>query len=98
MIQISIDGTPHDVAPGDRLVDAINRAGVSLSQVCFAQAHLFAASNQREDFVASHVPGGENHVMASNEIHTRTRLRNQIASFINYPHARRRNPMAASSR
>jgi len=35
MIQITIDGTPHDVAPGDRLVDAINRAGVPLSQVCY---------------------------------------------------------------
>ena len=35
MIEISIDGTPHDVAAGDRLVDAINRAGVPLSQVCY---------------------------------------------------------------
>ena len=35
MIQISIDGTPHDVAAGDRFVDAINRAGVPLSQVCY---------------------------------------------------------------
>jgi formate dehydrogenase major subunit len=35
MIQISIDGTSHDVAAGDRLVDAINRAGVPLSQVCY---------------------------------------------------------------
>src|ERR1035438_8798961 len=35
MIQISIDGTPHDVAPEDRLVDAINRAGFPLSQVCY---------------------------------------------------------------
>src|ERR1700688_3145872 len=35
MIQISIDGTPHDVSAGDRLVDAINRAGVPLSQVCY---------------------------------------------------------------
>src|SRR6202050_5885228 len=34
MIQISIDGTLHDVAAGDRLIDAINRAGVPLSQVC----------------------------------------------------------------
>ena len=35
MIQISIDGTPHEVAPGERLIDAINRAGISLSQVCY---------------------------------------------------------------
>ena len=35
MIQISIDGTPHDAAAGDRLIDAINRAGVPLSQVCY---------------------------------------------------------------
>jgi len=35
MIQISIDGTPHDVAAGDRLIDAINREGVVLSQVCY---------------------------------------------------------------
>jgi ferredoxin len=28
MIQISIDGISHDVAPADRLVDAINRAGL----------------------------------------------------------------------
>src|SRR6202161_4233892 len=35
MIQISIDGTPHNVAAGDRLIDAINRAGVPLSQVCY---------------------------------------------------------------
>jgi formate dehydrogenase major subunit len=35
MIRISIDGTPHDVAAGDRLVDAINRVGVPLSQVCY---------------------------------------------------------------
>ncbi len=35
MIQISIDGTPYDVAAGDRLIDAINRAGVPLSQVCY---------------------------------------------------------------
>jgi len=35
MIQISIDGTIYDVAAGDRLADAINRAGVPLSQVCY---------------------------------------------------------------
>jgi formate dehydrogenase major subunit len=35
MIQISIDGTSHEVAAGDRLIDAINRAGVPLSQVCY---------------------------------------------------------------
>jgi formate dehydrogenase major subunit len=35
MIQISINGTSHDVVAGDRLIDAINRAGVPLSQVCY---------------------------------------------------------------
>src|SRR5579863_6038205 len=35
MIQITIDGTSYDVAVGDRLVDAINRAGIPLSQVCY---------------------------------------------------------------
>src|SRR5450631_2828898 len=35
MIQISIDGTPLDVAAGDRLVDAINCVGIPLSQVCY---------------------------------------------------------------
>ncbi|HTX38429.1 MAG TPA: 2Fe-2S iron-sulfur cluster-binding protein, partial [Bryobacteraceae bacterium] len=35
MSQIFIDGTPHDVAVGDRLIDAINRAGVPLPQVCY---------------------------------------------------------------
>src|ERR1017187_2405572 len=35
MIPISIDGTSHEVAPGERLIDAINRAGISLSQVCY---------------------------------------------------------------
>src|ERR1700691_2855536 len=35
MIQITIDGTSYDVAVGDRLVDAVNRAGVPLSQVCY---------------------------------------------------------------
>src|ERR1035441_7118555 len=35
MTQISIDGSPHDVAAGDRLIDAINRAGVPLPQVCY---------------------------------------------------------------
>jgi formate dehydrogenase major subunit len=35
MIQISIDETPYDVAAGDRLVDAINRAGLRLPQVCY---------------------------------------------------------------
>ncbi len=35
MIQISIDGTLHDVAAGDRLVDAINHAGIPLSQLCY---------------------------------------------------------------
>jgi formate dehydrogenase major subunit len=35
MTQITIDGTSYDVAVGDRLVDAINRAGIPLSQVCY---------------------------------------------------------------
>ena len=34
-IRISIDGTQHDVAAGDRLIDVINRAAVPLSQVCY---------------------------------------------------------------
>ena len=35
MPQISIDGTQYETAAGDRLIDAINRAGVPLSQVCY---------------------------------------------------------------
>lgn len=35
MPQISIDGTKYETAAGDRLIDAINRAGVHLSQVCY---------------------------------------------------------------
>ena len=35
MPQISIDGTPHDAPAGDRLIDAINRAGLPLPQVCY---------------------------------------------------------------
>jgi len=35
MIRISIDGTQHEVGEGARLVDAINRVGVQLSQVCY---------------------------------------------------------------
>jgi len=35
MIRISIAGIEHDVADGDRLVDAISRAGIHLSQVCY---------------------------------------------------------------
>ena len=35
MIQISVDGTPCDAAVGDRLVDAINCAGMHLPQVCY---------------------------------------------------------------
>src|ERR1039457_305626 len=35
MIPISIDGTSHEVAAGERLIDAINRAGIPLSQVCY---------------------------------------------------------------
>src|SRR5271154_2104286 len=35
MIQILIDGTEYEATAGDRLIDAINRAGVPLSQVCY---------------------------------------------------------------
>src|ERR1700693_5543581 len=35
MTQISIDGTQCEAKAGDRLIDAINRAGVHLSQVCY---------------------------------------------------------------
>jgi formate dehydrogenase major subunit len=35
VIRISIDGTQHDVAEGDRLIDVINRLAVPLSQVCY---------------------------------------------------------------
>ena len=35
MIQISIDGISHEVPPGEHLIDAINRAGIPLSQVCY---------------------------------------------------------------
>ena len=35
MIQISIDGTAYEVDAGERLIDAINRAGVALPQVCY---------------------------------------------------------------
>jgi formate dehydrogenase major subunit len=35
MTQISIDGTEFETVAGDRLIDAINHAGVHLSQVCY---------------------------------------------------------------
>ena len=35
MIQISIDGTEYETVTGDRLIDAINHAGVHLPQVCY---------------------------------------------------------------
>jgi formate dehydrogenase major subunit len=35
MTQISIDGTDCEAAAGSRLIDAINHAGVRLSQVCY---------------------------------------------------------------
>ena len=35
MIQISIDGIEYETAAGGRLIDAINHAGVHLSQVCY---------------------------------------------------------------
>jgi formate dehydrogenase major subunit len=33
--EIAIDGTAHQAPAGDRLIDAINRAGVPLPQVCY---------------------------------------------------------------
>src|SRR5580700_7596620 len=35
MPRISIDGTKYETAAGERLIDAINLAGVPLSQVCY---------------------------------------------------------------
>jgi formate dehydrogenase major subunit len=35
MARISIDGVTHEVQPGQRLVDVINRAGIQLPQVCY---------------------------------------------------------------
>src|ERR1700680_710703 len=35
MIQISINGTEYEATAGERLIDAINRARVQLSQVCY---------------------------------------------------------------
>lgn len=35
MIQISINGTEYEATAGERLIDAINRARVPLSQVCY---------------------------------------------------------------
>lgn len=35
MIQISINGTEYEAVDGDRLIDALNRAGVRLPQVCY---------------------------------------------------------------
>jgi formate dehydrogenase major subunit len=35
MIQISIDGTEYEATAGEHLIDAINRARVPLSQVCY---------------------------------------------------------------
>jgi formate dehydrogenase major subunit len=31
MIQVSINGTQYEAAPGERLIDAINRAGVAVA-------------------------------------------------------------------
>ena len=35
MVQFTIDGTECHASPGDRLIDAINRAGLQLPQVCY---------------------------------------------------------------
>jgi len=35
MSRITIDGSAHDVQPGDRLIDVIRRAGVELPAVCY---------------------------------------------------------------
>ena len=35
MAVISIDGTPYEAADGERLIDAIHRAGIALPQVCY---------------------------------------------------------------
>src|SRR3990172_7037375 len=35
MSRIAIDGSVHDVQPGDRLIDVIRRAGVELPAVCY---------------------------------------------------------------
>jgi formate dehydrogenase major subunit len=35
MSAITIDGAVYEAAPGERLVDAINRAGIKLPQVCY---------------------------------------------------------------
>lgn len=32
---ITIDGAPHEVAAGERLIDVINRSGIKLAQVCY---------------------------------------------------------------
>src|SRR5271165_3014736 len=35
MVRITIDGASHEIKPGERLVDAINRIGTKLPQVCY---------------------------------------------------------------
>jgi formate dehydrogenase major subunit len=35
MASLSINGTSHLAAPGERLVDAINRIGTKIPQVCY---------------------------------------------------------------
>jgi formate dehydrogenase major subunit len=35
MSTITLDGSVHDVQAGERLIDAINRAGINLPQVCY---------------------------------------------------------------
>jgi formate dehydrogenase major subunit len=35
MSSITIDGSLANAEPGERLIDAINRAGIQLPQVCY---------------------------------------------------------------
>src|ERR1700733_10639348 len=35
MTSISIDGSAHEVKPGERLIDVINRAKIQVPQVCY---------------------------------------------------------------
>ena len=34
-MSVTINGTPHDLQPGERLIDAINRYGIPVPQVCY---------------------------------------------------------------
>jgi len=35
MIAVTIDGVLHEASSGERLIDVLNRAGISISQVCY---------------------------------------------------------------